>query len=141
MHRVSLVCSLFVFAGCSGNPSAPAGVIVTGTVVRGGAPLTAERLPPGEWPGEVIFVPLDGGPEESERLGVDGSFREAGLEKGIKAGKYRLAVLHYVSGRGSDGLNGAFSKANSPITVEIPADKSGGTHDLGKIELNDHLPK
>jgi len=131
-----------LLAGCGdGNPPAPQGVVVTGKVVKGGAPLPQGRLPPGEPGAEVVFVPVAGGESERQAIGADGTFREIGWEKGIKPGKYRLAVYHYVTGRGSDGLGGAFSEQNSPITVDIPADKSGSTHDLGTIELNDHAKK
>jgi hypothetical protein len=33
-------------------------------------------------------------------------------------------------------LRGAFSDAKSPIEVDVPADKVGGTHDMGKIDLD-----
>src|SRR5262245_25394215 len=113
--------------GCSnGNPPAKTGVIVTGKVLKGGQPLTVEKSPPGEPPAEVVFIPLfPGGEREAQWLKPDGSFEEIGQQKGIKPGKYRLAVLHFVKGRGSDGLGGAFSEQASPIEIDVPADKSG----------------
>jgi len=132
-----------LLVGCSGgNPPAKTGVIVVGKVVKGGQPLTVERTPPGEPPAEVVFVPLfTGGERESQGLKPDGTFEEVGQEKGIKPGKYRLAVFHFVKGRGSDGLEGAFSEQKSPIEIDVPADKAGGKLDLGQIELNDQKPK
>src|SRR5688572_27226256 len=110
-------------SGCSGNPTPPSGVIVTGKVVKAVQPLTAERLPPGEFVAELIFVPMDAtGERDQERINPDGTFRETGRGNGIKPGKYRVAVTHFVTGRGSDGLKGAFSEQKSPITVDIPAD-------------------
>jgi hypothetical protein len=141
MNRFLMLIGALIFcAGCSGdkNPASPLGVIVTGKVVRNGVPLTVEALPPGEVPAEVIFVPIGEGSAESEALAADGTFREAGWEKGIKPGKYKLAITHFVQGRESDGLQGAFSAESTPITVEIPSDKVGAEHDLGTIELNDH---
>jgi hypothetical protein len=129
---------LVVAAGCTGNPTPKTGVVVTGKVVKGGMPLAAERLPPGEFPAEIIFVPAAGGDAERQALLPDGTFKEDGAGKGIAPGKYKLAVLHYPQGRPADGLQGAFSEQNSPINIDIPADKSGGEHDLGTIELNDY---
>jgi hypothetical protein len=138
MLLVCLLLTLVPLVGCSsGNPTPPAGVIVKGKIVQGGMPLKVERLPPGEVPAEVVFVPEGGGEVERQPLQPDGTFRETGWEKGIKPGKYKLAVYHYVQGRGSDGLSGAFSEKNTPITVDVPESKVGGELDLGTIELND----
>lgn len=139
----ALLFTALMLAGCSGgNPPAKVGVIVKGKVLKGGQPLTVEKTPPGEVPAEVVFMPLfPDGERESQGLKPDGTFEEIGQEKGIKPGKYRLAVLHFVKGRGSDGLNGAFSEQASPIEVEIPADKSGGTFELPTIELDTYKPK
>jgi hypothetical protein len=135
--------SLVILAGCStGAPAPPSGVTVVGKIVKGGQPLQAERLPPGEFIGEVTFVPLaTGGSREQEPLKVDGSFQEAGLGKGIAPGKYRVAVLHFIRGRGTDGLAGAFSEQASPITIDVPTDKIGGTFDVQTIELDDFKSK
>jgi hypothetical protein len=139
----SVVVAGSMLVGCSDSgPKVPVGVTVTGKVLKGGQPLKAEQAPPGEFPGEVIFLPDDpSGARQQEPLKPDGSFREAGDGKGIKPGKYRLAVLHFIRGRGSDGLNGAFSEQNTGITVDIPADKSGGEYALPPIELEDYKPK
>ena len=82
--------------------------------------MTVEKTPPGEPPAEVVFIPLfEGGERESQGLKPDGTFEEVGQEKGIKPGKYRLAVFHFVKGRGTDGLNGAFSEQTSPIEIDV----------------------
>ena len=140
VRSVPLIVIAAALAGC-GPAGPPPGVTVTGKVVQAGQPLTAERLPPGEFAAEVIFVPLGTAGGEREKLSADGSFKEAGAGKGMPPGKYKVAVIHYVQGRGSDGLKGAFSEQSTPITVDIPASQSGGTHDLGTLELNDYSKK
>jgi hypothetical protein len=126
-------------AGCSSNPTPPAGATVTGKVVKGGSPLTAERLPPGELPAEVVLVPeSSSATAERARLQADGTFTTKGAGRGVLPGKYKLAVYHYIKGRGSDGLGGKFSEKNTPITIEIPESKRNGTHDLGTIELDQY---
>jgi hypothetical protein len=55
---------------------------------------------------------------------------------GISPGKYKLAVLQHDQGPGSDLLKGAFSRDKTPIRIEIPPAKLGGTHDLGVIDLD-----
>jgi hypothetical protein len=80
-------------------------------------------------------------PMESAHVAVDGSFRLEGPGRGIKPGRYKLAVYQRDRGPGSDLLAGAFSEKNSPIEVDIPEDRRGRKHDLGVIELDDHAMK
>jgi hypothetical protein len=148
LHTFTFLCiivSLYtaLLTGCgSSNPSAPIGVQVTGKILKGGMPLTGDpRLPPEEPPGEVVFVTAGNSDNEAEPLKADGSFTEKGWEKGIKPGKYKLAVFHFTQGRGSDGLQGFFGNETTPIEIEIPADKVGKSHDIGIIELDTYLQK
>ncbi len=123
-------------AGC-GVSGPPQGVTVTGKILNGGAPLATAKLPPGEFIGEVRFIPQGEGSAEIEPLAADGTFRETGAGRGIPPGKYRLAVFHFIQGRGSDGLEGSFSDEKTPIMIDVPAAKSGGIFDLGTLDLKE----
>jgi hypothetical protein len=139
--RAGVVAAIaLVVAGCGGGYTPKKGVVVKGTVLKAGQPLQVPRRDIGLGGVEVQLVPT--GPAADSR-GVEvalaaenGSFELRGAGSGIPPGKYKLAVLQHDKGPGSDILKGAFSPAKTPITVEVPEDKLGGTHDLGVIDLD-----
>jgi len=140
--------TILACTGCGGGGYSPeGGVIVTGKVVKSGNPLDVPNREVALGIVELVLLPLgvgeDGGalPVESAHVAADGSFRLEGPVKGIKPGRYRVAVYQRDRGPGSDLLAGAFSEQASPIEVDIPVDKRGGKHDLGVIELDDHAKK
>ncbi len=125
--------------GCGGGYQPKEGVIVTGTVLKGGKPMEVPRQDVGFGHVEVRLVPEAGGPV-STYAEKDGKFQILGAGAGIPPGSYRLAVSLQDNGWNSDGLRGAFSDTASPIKVEIPKEKQGRTHDLGVVDL-DNFPK
>ncbi len=133
-----LLLAALLAAGCDGYKP-PKGVVVTGKVVKDGKPLEVPRRDVGLGSVEVRIVPMG---DETQKRGIetshaekDGTFKIVGAGRGVPPGKYRVAVLHQNQGFGSDALNGAFSDTKSPIEIEVP--KSGGSFDVGTLELNE----
>lgn len=134
-----LLLAVLFLPGCGDRYKPKDGVIVTGKVVKGGKPLDVPHRDVGLGSVEVVLIPVAnvaGGQQEMALANEDGSFRMAGPGAGISPGKYKLAVLQHDQGPGSDMLKGAFAPAKTPITVEVPQAKLGGTHDLGVIDLD-----
>ena len=140
--------------GCSGEETSDVeeGVIVKGRILSGGNPITVKNAPPGTGSGEVSLVPE--GKKSSE---ADPAFPSAMVDeqgyfeikhdgKGVPPGKYRLAIIP-PDATGTPGatskspIGRMFSVKNSPIKIDIPADKLGEEHDLGTIELSNYLKK
>ncbi len=128
----------FAFAclGCSEGVNYEEGVIVKGKLVQGGTPLQA----PQNIPGATVNVQLTpvgsevGAEPWSAPLGADGTFEIVGPENGIKPGRYKVG-LSQSSYLDDPSIATQFSPENTPIEVEVPADKVGGVHDLGVIDL------
>jgi hypothetical protein len=137
-------CGLLV--GCTEGYKPPEGVTVTGVVVLDGKPLEVPNRQAGLGNVQVILVPQgelasSGAEPFSDLAKEDGRFTISGPGAGIKPGKYKLVVYQQDKGYGSDMLQGEFSEANSPIDVEVPANRSGGKHDLGTIDLAKYRQK
>ena len=125
--------------GCGSEKIGDEGVIVRGKIVKGGAPLEVSRRDVGLGAVEVHLIPADSSKESQvAQAAEDGTFEMVGAGQGIAPGTYKLAVYQQDQGPGSDLLKGKFSIEKTPISIELPADKVGDTHDLGTIELNDH---
>ena len=143
-HLVSCLCVLGLvglwLAGCGGGYKPKQGVVVTGTVLKGGKPMEVPRQDVGFGHLEVRLVPAVGGPV-STYAEKDGTFKIVGAGDGIPPGSYRLAVSLQDNGWNSDGLKGAFSDKDSPIKVEVPKEKLGGTFDLGALDLDTYKKK
>ena len=136
-----MVATLCLLAGCSGGYTPPEGVTITGVLVKGDKPLDVPNRQVGLGIVELILIPqaeakAAGAESFTTVVAEDGSFSVIGPGQGIMPGKYRIAVYQRDQGPGTDMLQGAFSETNSPIEVDIPAAKSGGKHDLGKIDLD-----
>jgi hypothetical protein len=67
--------------------------------------------------------------------GSDGKFSISGAGKGVKPGKYKLAIFAD-TGDGLNQLGDKFTGSNSPIEVEISEKNLGGTQDLGTLEVD-----
>ncbi len=135
-----LVLPLSLLAGCGGASGDPF-VVVKGTILHGGQPMPMERADVGLGSVQLTLVPVGAGDADYANAAEDGTFEFFGAGEGVPPGEYRLAVVHNKSGPGADELKGMFSEDKSPITVSVPADKAGGTHDLGAIDLSDHGAK
>ena len=122
--------------GC-GKPTTLDGVKVQGKIVKGGQPLQVPRRDIGLGMVELELVPAVGEPVGVEPALVkeDGSFSLVGGGRGIRPGKYKLAVYQRDKGPGSDLLGGKFSRENTPVIIDVP-DKPGTTHDLKVIDLD-----
>lgn len=145
--------SLLCCAGCGRSSTyvPETGVIVKGRIVQGGVPLEAPRRDVGLSSVDVQLIPegmLALAEREETSLQVEGgvadengAFEIVAGGGGVPPGKYRLAVFQRDQGFDSDRLKGAFSPRRTPIEIDVPADKLGGTLDLGTIELNDHVKR
>jgi len=116
------------------------GVKLRGRIILGGEPLPLDRPDVGLGVVDLQLV-QEGQPNPVDFASArgDGKFEFLADGQGVQPGSYRLAVLHYKSGPGTDELSGKFNQANTQIPVNVPEDKLGGTFDLGDIELNDYL--
>ena len=141
MLRMALLPALLFLTGCGdGNPTVAKGVIVKGKVLRDGKPLEVPNREIGLGRVELLLISPNANNElESALASPDGTFEFLGPGKGVAPGSYKLVVLQQDKGFQSDMLEGAFSEAKTPIQVTIPADKIGGSHDLGTIELKTYL--
>jgi hypothetical protein len=137
-HACSLVALLALVVGC-GDSKTPQGVILKGRLVYQGKPMELVRPDIGLGMVEIQLIPAPGtkGADENSRADKDGKFEIRGPGKGIPAGTYKLAVRHWKEGMGKkDELEGRFEREKTPILIEVPAKATGGTHDLGEIELS-----
>lgn len=137
------LCLLLVFplvittTGC--DDSVSKGVIVRGKLVKGGAPLKSARPDVGLGWVQIELHPPAGSNismEMTKPNEVDGSFEFLGPGQGIPPGNYQMVVYHYEQGPPNDSLQGKFAPGVTPLKVDIPADKVGGTHDLGTLDLD-----
>jgi hypothetical protein len=139
LARLLTIAAIAIVAGC--GPTLPQGVVVKGKLIKAGQPLPVPRSDVGLGWVQLDLVPAGGLGTESSRTKDDGSFEFRGAGQGIAPGKYRLAVSYYDKGPPNDSLKGAFSAAKTPITIDVPQDKVGGTLDAGTIDLADHGAK
>jgi hypothetical protein len=125
-------------AGCGGQ--AKSGFIVTGRIVRGGAPLQVRGSESGAGRVEVRLVPqFEGAGVETAIAAEDGAFRILAGGDGVPAGKYKIVILALEPAPRDqptetgevDALNGAYSLEHTPLGREIGRD----SHDLGTIDL------
>jgi len=131
-------CLLVIFAGCEGGPKIAKGVVVKGKVLKGGAPIPGVRPEIGLGLVQISLLPVAPNTESGfSLLKEDGSFEIIGSGKGIPAGKYKVVIVQRDQMPGQpSAVPDSFSEANSTMQVEIPADKVGGSHDLGTIDID-----
>jgi hypothetical protein len=119
-------------AGCGGSDGA---VPVSGKLVDGGKafaidqskvklPPGATSLPPGSNLVTVVFTPVDGGESHSAVLNLtDGTFTVPGKDgKGLKPGRYKVAVTGGAGGGAADYFGGKFT----PDKTQIVKDEQPG---------------
>ena len=137
MFRLASLALALALVGCASSEKS---VAITGTVLKGGKPyvFSAQGLPPGDPGLRLGFSSLgSGGTPGDTAFAVyspaDGTFNVNGPKgKGIPPGKYRISVAKGAMGR-PDEFKDAFSRDNSPLTVEIPASGSANVEvDLDK---------
>lgn len=132
---LAVIAVAFGVVGCDKGYSPDAGVIVKGKIVKGGNALVVEGREVGIGKVEVKLVAVDAGLESaSDNAKEDGTFNIVFAGKGVKPGKYKLAVTQI--SKMVDVLNGAFNDQATTINVEVPANMVGKTLDLGTIDLD-----
>lgn len=125
--------------GCGGYKAAT-GVVVKGKVTKGGAPITVPNMDSGTGTVKIELFPVHANEQDQrESVGTngkaDGSFEIAGAGKGIKPGKYKLAIFAD-PGDGVNQVGDRFTGSDSPIEVEVAEKNLGGTQDLGTLEVD-----
>lgn len=131
-----------LFAGCN-SYTPESGVIVTGKIVQGGQPVAVETTEDGYNGLKVQFSPAD--PSDLKLASsvamckASGDFEMTYEGKGLPPGKYKVSVSVLSNGNPTETYVGKLDEPNSPITVEVPADKVGGKHDVGTIDIAQHL--
>jgi hypothetical protein len=127
---VCLLLSAILLVGITAcTPPKPPGLTVSGRVLRDGQPLP---LDPALANAKVALVRLtfyrfDGDSmlgSQSVEIGPDGTFTVPRL----KPGTYKIGVEHFNGG--NDLLKGAFLDMNTPIKLDLTADKTGFDIDL-----------
>jgi hypothetical protein len=136
---LSLALAAVLLAGCRSGPKKH---VVSGTVLKGGKPLTVRPLLGRV---RVVFDPQDA--EVKGKMGLvdavvkpDGAFTVPGPDnRGLPAGKYKVYVYQYDpfppppgGEQQADILKGAFAEGKSPLAVEVAP---------GSTELNIDLDK
>jgi hypothetical protein len=131
--------ALALLTGCGGF-TPEEGVVVTGKVTQGGQPINNPRTPVGYGGVEVQFIGSTAEQARSSAFCDDsGNFEMTYAGKGIPPGKYKVAITIHGEGPGRDKLEGKLDETNSTIEIDVPQDKMGGKHDVGAIEVNDHI--
>jgi hypothetical protein len=137
----ALISLLLVTLGCGSGYSPPTGVTVTGKIVRGGQPVGVAPTPDGYNGVEIQYGPASstGAKLDSGIAMCDdsGGFTLIGPGEGVHPGKYKLAIA--ILQNSNDTLEGKLDSEKSTIEIDVPQDKVGGTHDVGTIDLADHL--
>ncbi|HEY1186286.1 MAG TPA: hypothetical protein VGE74_01455 [Gemmata sp.] len=119
---------VLAFAGCGEKPDGR--TPVRGKLVDGAKPFAldasklklpagATALPPGSQPLTVVFIPAEGGSNASAVVNADaGTFEVNGPDgKGIKPGKYKVAITATVGG--GDYFGGKFAPEKTQIVREV----------------------
>ena len=131
-----LLAAAVLLAGIGGcSPPMPPGLTVSGRVLRDGQPLP---LDPALAAAKVASVRLTFYRFEGDSMlgstavdiGPDGTFTVPRL----KPGTYKIGVEHFNGG--NDLLKGAFLDGNTPIRIDLTADKTGFD-----IELADYAAR
>lgn len=128
--------------GCGGY-TPDEGVVVTGKIVQGGAPVAVAPTPDGYNGVEVQILPATptdtGLASASAQCDTSGNFEITYAGEGVPPGKYKLAVFVRKDDPGADTLEGKLGGDTTPITIDVPEDKKGGKHDVGTIDIATHL--
>jgi hypothetical protein len=130
------IVSLTLLAGCGESFSPDTGVIVTGKIVQGGQPIVAPRNAVGYG---GVEVQLTGATVQSSAFCDDsGGFEIIHAGKGVPPGKYKVSVIVHAEDN-TDKLQGKLGPDVTTIEVDVPQDKLGGKHDVGTIDVAQHV--
>jgi hypothetical protein len=137
LSRTGAVCGLVALlalvAGCSSGGS-DGYVGVRGKLVDGGKPFVLDTakiklppgalgVPPGTRPIAVVFV-SESGEQFPGDVSNDGTFLVPGPErKGLKPGKYKIAVTASFGGGGADYFGDKFSIEKTQISRDLKTDE------------------
>lgn len=128
-RAVCAVALVFLTAGC--GDKADGRTVIRGKLVEGDKPFVldvsklklpggATGLPPGSRPLTVAFVPAEGGDQQFAVVNLEaGTFEVVGDGKGIKPGRYKIAVTATVGGQ--DYFGGKFAADKTQIVREVKA--------------------
>lgn len=131
--------ALGLVAGCGESFTPDTGVTVTGKVVQGGQPIAITGGIPGYGYVEVQMINAATATQAgSAQCDASGNFEITGAGAGIPPGKYKVAI-RALKDPGTDLLGGKMNDTTTKLEVEVPQSKAGSKHDLGTIEVNDHL--
>ena len=135
---------LATVGGCggSGAPEPADGVILTGKLVQGGNPIAVAPTPDHYNGPEIRISPLDQTVPLSETQAYPdeaGNFRIEYEGKGVPPAKYKMAVFVRQGGPDTDTLEGKLAMEKTTIEFEVPKDKLGSEHNLGTIDIAEHL--
>jgi len=124
-----LVSALLLVAASACAPPKPPGLTVSGRVLREGSPLPLDPALAAAHVARVAltFYRYEGDSvvgSSSIDIGPEGTFAVPRL----KPGKYKIGVEHFNGG--TDLLKGAFLDTNTPIELDLSADKTGFDIDL-----------
>jgi hypothetical protein len=137
-YSLVTLCILCLFLGCADGPQIEKGVTVRGKVLKAGAPIPGVRPEVGVGVVQITLLPVNPtSPSGFSLVKADGSFEILGDGKGIPPGKYKVVIVQrdQLPDQPS-AVPDSFSETNSTMQVEIPADKVGGTYDLGTIDID-----
>jgi len=115
------------------GPAKSPGLTVSGRVLRDGQPLPLDPVLAKAKAAVVrlVFYRFEGNSmsgSSSVEVGPDGTFKVSRL----KPGSYKVGVEHFNGG--SDLLKGAFLDTNTPIKLDLSADKTGFDIDLADYD-------
>lgn len=141
LSQLTVLVGVALILGCGGHKPAT-GIIVKGKVTKGGAPITVPNMESKVGTVKVELFPVYADPTDNREAEgtlskADGSFEIVGAGKGIKPGKYKLAIFAD-PGDGINQLGDKFTGLNSPIEVEVAETDVGGTKDLGNLEVDSY---
>jgi hypothetical protein len=132
-----------IVAGCGDDYTPAKGVIVTGKLLQNGQPVSVAPTPEHYNGPDVIFFAATPGDAQLADANAypdaAGNFRVEYEGYGIPPGRYKVAVVVRQGGPETDVLLGRLGRETTTIEVEVPKEKLGGTHDMGVLDIAEHL--
>jgi hypothetical protein len=145
-YELAVLVAVIAFAGCGGGYTPADGVVVTGKIVQGGAPVPVPPTPEGDGVEVQIFA---ASPNDltlataGATCDANGNFEIRHEGNGVPPGKYKMAIFvrQGVSEGDTqkDNLQGKLDGTNTKIEIEVPKEKLGDKHDVGTIDIATHL--
>ncbi len=128
-RALGVVALVFLAAGCGEKPDGR--VVIRGKLVEGAKPFVldtsklklpggATGVPPGSRPLTLTFIAVEGSDQQFAVVNLEtGTFEVLGDGKGIKPGKYKIALTAAVGG--PDYFGGKFAADKTQIVREVKA--------------------